>query len=97
MVAILAKIVDGLNVINKHYAFFQNTECEYFPCHKINDIEDFNCLFCYCPLYMTGERCGGNYHYTNGIKDCSDCLFPHQKNNYEKVIEKLYGENNEHF
>lgn len=92
MVVILAKIVDGQSVIDKHYAFFQNIECEYFPCHKINDIEDFNCLFCYCPLYMTGEQCGGNFHYlSNGIKDCSDCLFPHQKDNYEKMIQKLYN------
>ena len=36
---------------NKHYNFFQNKECEYFPCHKGVKEEDFNCLFCYCPLY----------------------------------------------
>ena len=84
--------MDGQSVINKHYAFFQNTECEYFPCHKTTNTKDFNCLFCYCPLYMLNEHCGGNYHYLkNGIKDCSDCIFPHQKSNYEKVIRKLYN------
>jgi len=89
---ILAKIVDGQSVINKHYAFFQNTECEYFPCHKMKDIDNFNCLFCYCPLYMLNENCGGNFHYLEyGIKDCSDCIFPHQKDNYEKIIQKLYN------
>ena len=31
---------------NKHYNFFQNKECEYFPCHKGVKEEDFNCLFC---------------------------------------------------
>ena len=30
----------------KHYAFFQNRECEFFPCHKGADPENFNCLFC---------------------------------------------------
>lgn len=33
------------------YKFYQNKECEYFPCHKGTDSENFNCLFCYCPLY----------------------------------------------
>ena len=36
---------------DKHYAFFQNTACEYFPCHETKFPERFNCLFCYCPLY----------------------------------------------
>ena len=33
----------------RHYAFFQNRDCEYFPCHATKHPEDFNCLFCYCP------------------------------------------------
>ena len=43
-----------------NYAFFQNKDCEYFPCHKCADAENFNCLFCYCPLYALGDECGGN-------------------------------------
>ena len=35
-----------------HYDFFQNRECEYFPCHPGADPETFSCLFCYCPLYV---------------------------------------------
>ena len=35
----------------KHFQFFSNSKCEYFPCHSTNDPENFNCLFCYCPLY----------------------------------------------
>ena len=62
---------------NSH-TFFQNKACAYFPCHKTNDVENFNCLFCYCPLYALGKKCGGNYTYLeNGIKDCSACLLPH--------------------
>ena len=48
----------------KKYSFFSHKECEYFPCHKTEDPENFNCLFCYCPLYALGERCGGNFRYT---------------------------------
>ena len=60
------------------YSFFQHKECEFFPCHKTDKPEDFNCLFCYCPLYALGKKCKGNYSYTeNGIKDCSRCLVPH--------------------
>ncbi len=73
--------------MSEHYKFFCNRECEYFPCHANADPENFNCLFCYCPLYALGENCGGNFRYVkNGIKDCSLCLFPHRRENYEKII-----------
>lgn len=76
----------------KHYAFTQNKECEYFPCHKTNNIEEFNCLFCYCPLYALADKCGGNFKITdNGIKDCSKCMMPHVKDNYGLIVGK-YGE-----
>ena len=62
-------------------SFFQNEACPYFPCHKGANVEAFNCLFCYCPLYVLGRDCGGNFSYTEkGIKDCSRCLLPHGKN-----------------
>ena len=32
---------------DKEYAYFSHKKCEYFPCHKGADPEDFNCLFCY--------------------------------------------------
>ena len=47
-----------------NYDFFQNSACEYFPCHKCQDPENFSCLFCYCPLYALGDQCGGNFTYT---------------------------------
>ena len=74
----------------KHYSFFQNTQCEYFPCHKTADPKDFNCLFCYCPLYMLGTECGGNFRIlANGIKDCTGCTLPHERDSYVYIIEKL--------
>ena len=33
-----------------NYSFVQHTICEFFPCHATSHPEDFNCLFCYCPL-----------------------------------------------
>lgn len=73
----------------ENYKFVQNRKCEYFPCHKVKDIDSFNCLFCFCPLYMLGDKCGGNFKYTNGFKDCSDCLVPHGKKAYEHVMSKM--------
>ncbi len=76
----------------KHYAFFQNRACEFFPCHKGADPENFNCLFCYCPLYALGKKCGGNCSFTeSGIKDCSGCLVPHRRENYGRIIAR-FGE-----
>ena len=74
------------------YRYFQNRECEYFPCHAGADPEGFSCLFCYCPLYALGENCGGRFTYTeSGIKDCSKCLIPHRRENYALVLEKMDG------
>ena len=73
-----------------NYEFFQNKACEYFPCHTGVDAENFSCMFCYCPLYALGDKCGGAFSYTEqGIKDCSGCLKPHRRENYGKIIEKM--------
>ena len=70
------------------YQFFQNKDCEFFPCHAVGGKEtEFNCLFCFCPLY-TDVSCGGNYSLLpNGIKDCTSCLVPHF--HYQYIIDKL--------
>lgn len=74
----------------KHYSFYQNKDCEYFPCHEGIPVEEFNCLFCYCPLYTLGEQCRGNYEYlNNGIKSCEHCTFPHLKENYMPILERF--------
>ena len=70
-----------------HYDFFQNKECEYFPCHAGADKESFNCLFCYCPLYALGDKCGGHFTYTaDGTKDCTACLLPHRPEGYDRIM-----------
>ena len=74
----------------ENYKYFQHKTCEYFPCHKTDKPEDFNCLFCYCPLYALGKDCGGNFTYTeSGIKDCSGCLIPHRRENYARIMAKM--------
>ena len=74
----------------EHYKYVQNKECEYFPCHEGVSCESFSCLFCYCPLYALGDRCGGSFTYLeNGIKDCSRCTKPHRRENYCKIMEKM--------
>lgn len=75
--------------MKNNFSYFQNTECEYFPCHKVEG-EFFNCLFCYCPLYALGDRCGGNFVYIEeGIKDCSHCLVPHSPGGYQYILSKF--------
>ena len=72
-----------------HFSFYQNRECEYFPCHEGVPEEEFSCLFCYCPLYALGKKCGGNCQYTElGYKDCTQCTFPHKPENYYAVISR---------
>ena len=76
--------------MEKHYAFFQNRDCEFFPCHADVAEADFNCLFCYCPLYALGDGCGGAFRYTEkGVKSCEDCAFPHRRENYAAVLRRF--------
>lgn len=53
------------------------------------DAENFNCLFCYCPLYMLKGDCGGNFIKNRDIKDCSHCLLPHSMGGYERIMSKM--------
>ena len=74
----------------KSYSHFSHKKCKYYPCHKNADMENFNCLFCYCPLYALGGSCGGNFHYTEqGVKDCSDCLLPHEKGGFQYIMDNF--------
>ncbi len=45
--------------MSENYKKFQHKNCEYFPCHKGVSEDVYNCLFCYCPLYMLKDACGG--------------------------------------
>ena len=30
--------------MKNNYKFFQNRDCEFFPCHKIENEDSFNCV-----------------------------------------------------
>ena len=72
------------------YRFFENRDCKYFPCHKGQ--EEFNCLFCYCPLYRMKD-CPGNPMYlereSGSLKVCTKCTFPHRPENYDVIVKIL--------
>lgn len=77
-----------LDCMERHYCGFTNKQCEYFPCHKGIDVEQFNCMFCYCPLYAMGPACGGEFCYLpDGTKDCSMCGIPHGKHGFDYIME----------
>ena len=72
------------------YKFFSNTACKYFPCHKTENPDEFNCLTCFCPLFALGNKCGGNFEYTaRGVKTCIGCTLPHKPEYYDTIIAKL--------
>ncbi|HCC36248.1 MAG TPA: metal-binding protein [Treponema sp.] len=81
-------------IIKNNYRFFSNCHCKYFPCHtgpELAAADAFNCLFCFCPLYMLGDKCGGNFKYSGEkkIKNCEDCHLPHLPEYYDVIISKL--------
>ncbi len=75
-------------IIN-NITFFENKSCEFYPCHY--GLKEINCIFCYCPLYWF--ECQGDFIIlSNGNKDCSGCLMPHLKENFNLIIDKLKKE-----
>ena len=72
-----------------NHRFFKNHNCKYFPCHKQPSEDEFNCLFCYCPLYGLGDKCGGSFGYIKKVKTCMDCHFPHIPESYDAIVSKL--------
>lgn len=73
--------------------FFRNLACPHFPCHAGVDEAEFNCLFCYCPLYALGDACGGDFAYTaRGVKDCSGCTRLHEADKGARIVRERFGE-----
>ena len=76
------------------FNFYQNKDCRYYPCHKDVAEDEFNCLFCYCPLYFID--CEGDYKLLdNGMKDCMGCTKNHDKHSWKFVIKTLRGVHDE--
>ena len=73
--------------MKNNWRYFNNNECEYYPCHECDTRLGYNCKYCFCPLY-NDFNCGGNYILlNNGKKDCSSCIIPHQ--NWKYIEDKL--------
>jgi len=76
-----------------NYKFFSHKQCEFYPCHEGYNDKDMNCLWCYCPLQTKpscpGIRDGSAKFLSNGYKDCSNCTFPHDKENYNEMLKEL--------
>ncbi|MCL2405935.1 MAG: cysteine-rich small domain-containing protein [Defluviitaleaceae bacterium] len=81
--------------MENNYRYFSNHQCKYFPCHAMPEEDNFNCLFCYCPLYHLGENCGGNFEYFKGTKSCTSCHLPHTPGYYDTITSKLKQINDE--
>ena len=74
--------------MTEHFKHFQNTACEYFPCHKGLDAATFNCLFCYCPLYFL-KNCEGTPAWRGLVKDCTACGLPHAPGGWDAIQARL--------
>ncbi len=75
------------------YPFVTHRDCPYFPCHEGVPADEFNCLFCYCPLYTLGPDCGGNFTYNaHGYKDCTACAMPHRGDAGTKLVKLHFAQ-----
>ena len=53
---------------------------------------DLIAYFAFCPLNSIAD-CGGVYEtLPNGKKDCSKCILPHRRDNYDTIIKKIIKE-----
>lgn len=49
-------------------------------------------MMCYCPLYLLGDMCGGDFVYLeNGIKSCVKCTRPHDPARWDEMM-KMCGQ-----
>lgn len=63
------------------YKFFENLGCKYYPCHSGIKKGEFNCLYCFCPIFVVCKR-----HSKSG---CEFCKVPHDKGSYKFMMLEL--------
>lgn len=102
-------IEERINLIIKEFDFENRKKnTEECPCYKENkkchNIENLNCLLCYCPNYIKTEEGGCKINNPKGkwffhsnlpkgkIWDCSDCDWPHKEENVKEVLKKIFKE-----
>lgn len=96
----ISKLIDKFNFDLRKKANPEECPCyqQDKPCHNI---ENLNCLFCFCPNYNLSIEEGGckinspkgKYVYSpNGkIWDCSDCDWPHKIENIRSIFSEIYN------
>ena len=83
-------VQDEASNTKQGFKFFNNRACKYFPCHTAKNPDELNCMFCFCPLYAMGDKCGGIFIYTEkGVKNCMNCGWPHKPESYDLIMDKL--------
>lgn len=88
-----ARSADPASRDGHDYPFVTHRDCPYFPCHQGVPEKDFNCLFCYCPLYALGPDCGGRFSYNaHGYKDCTDCPLPHRGDAGTRLVKAHFAQ-----
>lgn len=74
--------------------YFENRNCDYYPCH--DGIDEMNCIFCFCPMYHMKD-CPGNPSYIQTekkiLKSCMNCTFPHHAKNYDEIMCRIKAAN----
>ena len=71
------------------------------PCHSLKNM---NCFFCFCPEYSEIKKNGkcsiksnkGKWFFNKNLSkgkiwDCSDCNYPHKKENARKMLTKIFS------
>lgn len=80
----------------QNWKHLQDTKCEFFPCHKLDDPSKFNCRFCYCPAFLIDNCPGieGGYAVIleNGYKDCSACTINHNVDTFNVILDAVDNE-----
>lgn len=76
---------------------FSNTQYNYHPCRNFSEKTELHCPFNFCPLYKL-ENCPGNPNYLlndkgQEVKSCSECAFPYNPENHNKIISYLLNQN----
>ncbi|MBF0272670.1 MAG: metal-binding protein [Magnetococcales bacterium] len=71
------------------HRFFENVDCEYYPCHVVPPGHHLNCLFCFCPLYSYRDCPGTPIWLESGIKDCSGCTTTALEDAHDVVMDFL--------
>ena len=66
---------------------FQDKDCEYYPCHNMDDMY---CNKCYCSIYPCKNTKYGVY-LKNGVWSCKKCTLVHTKE-YVRISDILKKE-----